>query len=138
MNTPAKAGQRQGSALFNGLVVAALALFILLPFAQSLIMSFTSTMPRDGIPEGSYSFINFISIAVTPDLRESVLNSTFYVLLNVGLCLAVGLPAAYAYSRYSFTGDRHVFFLLLVFRLTPPVVLSLPIFILFSKFGLVN
>jgi hypothetical protein len=87
MNTPAKAGQRQGSALFHGLVVAALALFILLPFAQSLIMSFTSTMPRDGIPEGSYSFINFISIAVTPDLRESVLNSTFYVLLNVTLCL---------------------------------------------------
>jgi len=50
----------------------------------------------------------------------------------------VGLPAAYAYSRYSFVGDRHAFFILLIFRVTPPVVLSLPIFILFSKFGLVN
>lgn len=138
MTSPAKAGTRPSSGLFHALVVAVLALFILLPFAQSMIMSFTSTLPRPGIPEGSYSLVNFISIAVTPDLRESVLNSTFYVLLNVALCLGVGLPAAYAYSRYSFTGDRHVFFLLLVFRLTPPVVLSLPIFILFSKFGLVN
>lgn len=50
----------------------------------------------------------------------------------------VALPAAYAISRYRFTGDRHLFLLLIAFRITPPVILTLPVFILFAKFGLVN
>lgn len=54
------------------------------------------------------------------------------------LCLAAGLPAAYAIARFRFTGDRHILFALIAFRLTPPVVLSLPIFILFAHVGLVN
>jgi len=134
---PTPAGQRRGN-LTPILLFAALALFILLPFAQSLITSFISTMPRDGIREGEVSLINYIHVATVPALRASILNSTFYVLLNVVLCLIAGLPAAYAYSRYSFTGDRHFFFMLLIFRVTPPVVLSLPIFILFAHLNLVN
>ncbi len=39
--------------------------------------------------------------------------------------ILVALPAAYAISRYRFTGDRHVFLLLIAFRITPPVVLDL-------------
>jgi len=38
----------------------------------------------------------------------------------------------------TFVGDRHFLFFLLAFRVTPPVVLSLPIFILFARAGLVN
>mgnify|MGYP001205332189 FL=1 len=131
-----KAGSR--ISLLPLVVFLALAAFILLPFMQSFILSFVSTMPRDDIAEGSWSLINYANIVALPALRESILNSTLYVLINVALCLAVGLPAAYAYSRYNFVGDRHAFFILLIFRVTPPVVLSLPIFILFSKFGLVN
>lgn len=120
------------------LVVVALAVFVLLPLAQALAVSFTSTVPRDGIAEGTFSLVNYTAIATTPALREAILNSLVYVLLNVVLCLAAGLPAAYAFSRYRFLGDRHVFFVLLAFRITPPVVLSLPIFIVFAQYGLVN
>ena len=108
-------------------VLTGLALFILVPFFQSFLTSFVSTMPRDDIAQGSFSLINYIAIIETPALRESILNSSIYVLLNVALCILAGLPAAYAYSRYNFVGDRHFFFILLIFRVTPPVVLSLPI-----------
>lgn len=131
------AAGRAGAAR-NSFVFALLAVFTLVPFLQSIVMSFISTMPRDGIPEGAFSLVNYQTIATTPVLRNSILNSTFYVLLNVLLCLVAGLPAAYAYSRYRFTGDRHFFFILLIFRVTPPVVLSLPIFILFARLNLVN
>ena len=124
--------------LLRILVLAAIASFIFIPFAQSIVLSFISTVPRDGTPEGAFSLVNYVNVFTTPALRESIFNSTLYVLINVLLCLAAGLPAAYAYSRYSFTGDRHFFFVLLIFRVTPPVVLSLPIFILFAKFNLVN
>src|SRR5262249_19532420 len=93
---------------------------------------------RAGIPEGTFSLINYQNILHSPVLKEAILNSIVYVLLNVALCLFVGLPAAYAFSRYSFVGDRQLFFLLLIFRITPTVVLSLPIFVLFAQIGLVN
>ena len=117
---------------------ALLALFILLPLAQTFVLSFMSTLPREGMVEGQWSLINYRNILAEPALRESILNSLIYVLLNVALCIGAGLPAAYALSRYRFAGDRHFLFLLLAFRVTPPVVLSLPIFILFANLGLVN
>lgn len=117
---------------------AAMAAFILLPLAQVLILSVTATLPRPGLPEGSLTLANYAGILHSPDLRAAILNSTLYVVLNVGLCLLAGLPAAYALSRYGFTGDRHILILLLAFRVTPPVVLSLPIFIHFAQFGLIN
>lgn len=119
-------------------VFAALAVFILLPLAQTFMLSVMNTMPREGLPEGAWSLVNFRTIAETPALLDSIVNSAIYVSLNVALCLGAGLPAAYALSRHRFPGDRHVLFLMLIFRVTPPVVLSLPMFILFANVGLVN
>lgn len=116
----------------------ALAGFILLPLVQAVILSFTATVPSDAVAEGTLGLMNYRDILAAPELRAAMVNSLIYVLLNVVLCIAVGLPSAYALARYRFTGDRHFLLLMLVFRVTPPVVLSLPIFILFSKFGLVN
>ncbi|WP_237154089.1 carbohydrate ABC transporter permease [Oryzibacter oryziterrae] len=127
---------RQGFGFW--LALAAAVVFILLPLGEAVLISFTSTIPRDGIAEGSFSLINYLNIARTPELVASIGNSLVYVSLNVALCLLTALPAAYAFSRYAFIGDRHFFFLLLTFRITPPVVLSLPIFVLFAQFGLVN
>ncbi len=120
------------------LALIALALFILLPLAQAVILGFTATLPRDGIAVGTIGLMNYSAIAASPDLRASIVNSAVYVLLNVSLCIVAGLPAAYALARFRFVGDRHLLLLILVFRVTPPVVLSLPIFILFAELGLVN
>jgi glycerol transport system permease protein len=118
--------------------ILALAAFILLPLAQAVILSFTATLPTDTVAAGSFGLMNYRGVLASPDLRAAMVNSLIYVLLNVTLCIGLGLPAAYALARTRFTGDRHFLLLMLVFRVTPPVVLSLPIFILFSQFGLVN
>ncbi|MCO6382882.1 MAG: carbohydrate ABC transporter permease [Vannielia sp.] len=120
------------------LALGALLLFIALPLVQSVVLSFTATLPHDGVEPGSFTLLNYRHIFETPALVASIGNSFLYVSLNVALCLAAGLPAAYAFSRYRFTGDRHMLFFILAFRVTPPVVLSLPIFILFAQLGLVN
>lgn len=118
--------------------VLALAVFILLPLVQAVILSFTATLPTDAVAEGAIGLMNYRNVLAASELRAAMVNSLIYVVLNVVLCIAVGLPAAYALARYRFTGDRHFLLAILVFRVTPPVVLSLPIFILFSHFGLVN
>ncbi len=127
-----------GSLSLRVIVFGALALFVSLPFVQTVLLSFTLTLPREGHVTGEATLLNYAEVFARPDLRTSILNSLTYVTLNIGLCLAAGLPAAYAFARYRFTGDRHVLFALLAFRLTPPVVLSLPVFFLFANVGLVN
>lgn len=64
------------------------------------------------------------------------LNSLSYVALNTVISLAVALPAAYAFSRYRFLGDKHLFFWLLSNRMAPPAVFALPFFQLYSAVGL--
>ncbi len=120
------------------LALLTLATFILLPLAQAVILSFTATLPQEGVPAGTIGLMNYAAVLASPELRASMVNSGIYVTLNVGFCIAVALPAAYALARYRFIGDRHFLLAILVFRVTPPVVLSLPIFILFAQFGLVN
>lgn len=132
-------GHRNTAHLIAKLIIyLVLAAFIILPFVQTVVISLTSTLPREGMVVGQFSLINYQNLFRTPALTASILNSVFYVLMNVVLCLAVALPAAYGLARYSFVGDRHFFFLLLTFRITPPVVLSLPIFILFAQFNMIN
>jgi len=48
----------------------------------------------------------------------------------------VALPAAYAFSRYRFLGDKHLFFWLLSNRMAPAAVFALPFFQLYSAIGL--
>ena len=124
--------------MMRGLALLALAGFILLPLLQAVILSFTATLATDTVALGTRGLMNYRNVLATPELRAAMVNSAVYVSLNVALCISIALPAAYALARTRFTGDRHFLMLILVFRVTPPVVLSLPIFILFSRFGLVN
>ena len=66
------------------------------------------------------------------------INSLIYVAINTVISLLVALPAAYAFSRYSFLGDKHVFFWLLTNRMTPPAVFLLPFFQLYTTLGLMD
>ena len=61
---------------------------------------------------------------------------SIYVAMNTVLSRCVALPAAYAFSRYSFLGDKHMFFWLLTNRMSPPAVFLLPFFQLYQTIGL--
>ena len=79
---------------------------------------------------------NFQTILTDPSWYMGYVNSLIYVVLNTALSIAVALPAAYAFSRYRFLGDKHLFFWLLTNRMAPPAVFALPFFQLYSAVGL--
>ncbi len=78
------------------------------------------------------------TIFTDPSWYGGYINSIIYVALNTVLSVAVALPAAYAFSRYSFLGDKHLFFWLLTNRMTPPAVFLLPFFQLYTAIGLMD
>ena len=79
---------------------------------------------------------NFRKILTDYSWYSGYLNSLSYVLLNTVISLTVALPAAYAFSRYRFIGDKHMFFWLLSNRMAPAAVFLLPFFNLYSTIGL--
>jgi glycerol transport system permease protein len=63
-------------------------------------------------------------------------HSITYVLLNTAISVTIALPAAYAFNRYRFLGDKHLFFWLLSNLMAPPAVYAMPFFNLYSAIGL--
>jgi glycerol transport system permease protein len=82
------------------------------------------------------TFDNYVKIFTDPSWYGGYINSLTYVLINTVLSISLALPAAYAFSRYRFIGDKHLFFWLLSNRMAPPAVFALPFFNLYSAIGL--
>ncbi|MGB3409195.1 MAG: carbohydrate ABC transporter permease [Jannaschia sp.] len=114
-------------------------LFLLLPIywlinmslkTNSEILGTFTLWPRD------MTLANYAKILTDPSWYLGYVNSLIYVVMNTVISLAVALPAAYAFSRYTFMGDKHLFFWLLTNRMAPPAVFALPFFQLYSSVGL--
>lgn len=123
---------------FKLAVLLAFVGFACLPLAQMTMLSFVTTLAKPDFPVGTLSLNNYAGIWTDPNLRAAFVNSIAYVLINICITVPVAIPAAYAFSRMSFLGDKHLFFAFIAFRITPPVVLTLPVFQLFSALGIVN
>ena len=92
---------------------------------------------------GGFSFFptqftleNYAKILTDSTWYTGYLNSLIYVVINTVISVSFALPAAYAFSRYRFLGDKHLFFWLLTNRMAPPAVFALPFFQLYSAIGL--
>jgi glycerol transport system permease protein len=79
---------------------------------------------------------NYSTILFDQSWYSGYVNSITYVTINTLLSVSVALPAAYAFSRYRFMGDKHLFFWLLTNRMSPPAVFLLPFFQLYQSIGL--
>jgi len=82
------------------------------------------------------TFDNYKVILTDRSWYSGYINSMIYVSINVLISVTFALPAAYAFSRYTFIGDKHLFFWLLTNRMAPPAVFALPFFQLYSSIGL--
>jgi glycerol transport system permease protein len=112
--------------------------FLFLPLISLVHLSFISTLKGASIPVGQFTWSNYIHVFQSPALTASIINSVTYVTINILITIPVALLAAYAFSRYSFVGDKHLFFGFLALRMTPPVVMVLPVFLIFSSLDLIN
>jgi glycerol transport system permease protein len=125
----------RGSALVMGLYI----LFLMLPIYWLVNMSFKTNEEITGtftlFPQ-TFTLRNYEVILTDPSWYMGYVNSLIYVVMNTVISLCVALPAAYAFSRYRFLGDKHLFFWLLTNRMAPPAVFALPFFQLYSSVGL--
>lgn len=114
-------------------------LFLMLPIYWLLNMSLKTNMEiTSGLTlwPKEITFDNYIKIFTDQSWYSGYINSLTYVVINTVLSISFALPAAYAFSRYKFLGDKHLFFWLLTNRMAPAAVFALPFFNLYSAIGL--
>ena len=115
--------------------------FALLPIYWMVNMSLKTNeeiLSQFSLWPSAITWSNYVTIFTDPSWYSGYINSLIYVAINTVISVGVALPAAYAFSRYSFLGDKHVFFWLLTNRMTPPAVFLLPFFQLYSTFGMMD
>ena len=124
-------------------LMAVLGIFMLLPFAWLISMSFRSTVDAYRMPPSffptSIEFTNYISVlkASVPFLQIYINSVEIAVIVTVGQLVTCTL-AAFAFARLKFRGRDALFFVLLVGLMFPAQVTLLPIFLGFAKVGLIN
>ena len=121
------------------IVLVCYIVFLMLPIYWMVNMSFkTNEEILSGLTLYPHNptLRNYAVIFTDPSWYSGYINSIYYVTLNTIISLTVALPAAYAFSRYRFIGDKHVFFWLLTNKMAPPAVFLLPFFQLYQTVGL--
>lgn len=128
--------------LGRGIVIACLILIFFFPFYWMVITAFktlgeTVLFPPSLVP-ASWDLTNFIkayeAIPFLKYLGNSLIVTTTVLLMQ----MATIIPASYAFAHYNFKGSKLFFALIMVTMMIPAQLVFLPLFVLFSKWHMVN
>jgi len=136
---PARAARRRERSLGRRIGLTAYVTALLLPIYWLVNMSFKSNEEiTSGLTLWPHHPVlaHYRTIFTDPAWYGAFLHSITYVLLNTVISVTIALPAAYAFNRYRFLGDKHLFFWLLSNLMAPPAVYAMPFFNLYSALGL--
>ena len=120
--------------------IAVTLLILLLPFLWLLQMSFkTNDMILQFPPLLIFkpTLENYISLWHSA-FSASFVNSLLSASLSTALALLLGVPAAYALSRWAGRGKHALGFAILVTRMTPPIAFTIPFFLFYRWIGLLD
>lgn len=114
---------------------------LMMPIYWLIVMSFkTNKEIFSGVtllPQ-SPTLANYLFILGDPSWYLGYVNAAIYVSMNVVISIFVAVPAAYAFSRYRFFGDRYLFFGFLAFQMMAPAILLVPFVQIFSDLDLID
>jgi multiple sugar transport system permease protein len=134
----ARHGQRRSWLARHGraLTVAALLLVVLSPFLWLVQLAFR---PAADIFDDSLLFAptldGFVSL-LQGNFLKSFGNSLIVSTVSTGFSLLIGVPAAYALTRWKFKGRDRIALWILVTRMAPPIAFTIPFFLAYQYLGL--
>lgn len=117
-----------------------LALLVLSPFLWLLVMSFKTNAeifhwpPRLFFPP---TLDNYAKLW-TSEFRSSFANSLTVSVASTAISLVIGVPAAYALSRWSGRGGGTISLWILASRMAPPIAFTIPYFLAYRHLELLD
>jgi len=121
-------------------VIALVLVVLLLPFLWLLQMSFkTNDMILQFPPPLIFTptLANYTSLWQSA-FSASFLNSLLSASFSTALALLLGVPAAFALSKWAGRGKHALSFAILVTRMAPPIAFTIPFFLFYRWIGLLD
>lgn len=132
---------RRALSLLEIVFIVGVTALSLIPFIWLVLTAFKDrTDILSPVPTLLFSptWSNFYEAFVVGEFDRYLLNSLVVASGSVVICLLVGLPAAYAFSRFRIFGEKHLFFYVLTTRMAPGIALVLPLYMFFQTIGLLG
>jgi len=126
--------------IFCYLAMVVISLWVLVPVILIAFGSFTPRLelyqwPKSVIPR-QFTLDSFVSFTQAYGVMVSLRNSVIAALLTVALSIFIGAPAGYALARFRFRGKNIFRIGVLVTRMFPIAVLSIPLVVTYIHLGL--
>lgn len=119
-------------------IAIALLLVLLFPFLWLVQIAFR---PAEGAFEDTLLFtptLEAFRALLQGNFARSFGNSLIVSSLSTVLSMVIGVPAAYALTRWRFKARRHVALWILMTRMAPPIAFTIPFFLAYRWLGLLD
>jgi len=114
---------------------------VILPLLWTLMTSFKTTREIFASPfdlPTSFNLVNYVNAWTTAGIGNYFLNTVIVVGSALVIVMVLGAMCAYVLARFSFFGNRAIYYLMLA-GLTFPIFLAIvPLFFTLQNFGLLN
>lgn len=137
-----KTGRRRAADILTYAVLIGFAVFCTGPILWMFLTSLKTeadivTRTIQYIPS-RITFENYVAIWTQSKFPRLILNSLVVTSITVGICVATGTLAAYAFSRIAFPGRHQMMMGYLFVRMFPAVTMVIPLYIVLRSVGLVD
>jgi len=125
--------------IFCGLTV--ITLFFIFPFVWIFLASLktrTQIISKFPILIFTPTLENYKHIFWIEKFHLNFLNSLIIASSTTGVALLLGMLAAYGFSRFRFRGSDNIAFMILSFRMLPPIAVVIPLFLLYKYVNLID
>jgi len=137
----------RGRMVVEVLLLTALAVAMLFPVLWMLETSIKENRDVYAVPAKFFGFkmtlSHYKAVFIAPgggrsDLSVAFLNSVVVAGGSTALATLFGVPAAWAYSRFDLRAKKDQLFFILSTRFMPPVVVVIPVFLMYRELSLIN
>jgi multiple sugar transport system permease protein len=131
-----------GSPFLRAAAIAFFTVYVVIPFVWMALISFKPEteifarevvlMPREA------TFENYVAVFKAAPYLKFFFNSLFIATITTICATVISTMAAYAFSRFRFPGRDVIAFLILATQMFPLVTGIIPLYLVFTKIGLIN
>jgi len=122
-------------------VVAVILVYSLFPILWMILTSFKNQVDALSLPPKLLfqpTIKNYVDVFTSIGFGRYYVNSLVVVILSVGISLLVGVPAAYALTRYDFRGKSQISLWILSVRIAPPIAFLIPFYVMYQRLDLLD
>jgi len=121
--------------------ISIVALVYLFPIFEMVSTSLKFDVDAFAIPPKwifTPTFENYIAVITGNNFGRYFINSLIVALSSTFFSVIIGALAAYSFARFKYKGKRFVIIITLLLRMIPPVILVIPIFVIWNSIGMAD